>query len=281
MKRGFWRSKWWLVGGYWVTQAMAVYFVTPLVGISAVNVSANAGDMGSVTWTEYAQAVSDREWMVWASIVVGVLTASQLVFVWPVRKPVAGGARGVPVMVSLGVAGAGIAGLSTALVWAVGYTLGTYELFSGAIWEWTADWGEYLVLGWCLVSWAVATPLLVRFCRKGRRETVLSRVASRLFVGTMIETVAIIPLDVMVRRKGDCHCGSGTFLGLLMCASVGLFALGPAIFLPLVMKRRKRWYEGKCDGCGYDMTATLKAERCPECGMGWRGEGEGAEGLRG
>jgi rubrerythrin len=52
--------------------------------------------------------------------------------------------------------------------------------------------------------------------------------------------------------------------------SVGIVALGPAVLLPILSRRRKRWYAGRCDACGYDMTGTPSADRCPECGAGWR-----------
>ena len=122
-----------------------------------------------------------------------------------------------------------------------------------------------------LIAWAVATPLLVVFLSRGKRETRLGRLASLLFMGTVVEAAAIVPLDVMMRRKTDCYCDTGTFYALSACGTVGLFALGPAILLPILAKRRKRWYLGHCDVCGYDMSATPRAARCSECGAGWRG----------
>lgn len=267
------RSKCWLVGGYWAAQTLCVYFVTPLVLVSATNVSANTGDMGSVRWAEYVKTVTDREWLTLAAIIIGALTAAQLIFVFPVRRPAPARSRGTALGASLGLAGLGVGVLSGALVLAVACVVQVYELLGARP---LVDTGAFdpgwIIVGWCLVSWAVATPLLIRFCRRGPREALLGRLSSRLFVGTVVEVTAIIPLDVMVRRRADCHCGSGTFIGLLMCASVGIFALGPAVFLPVLARRRRRWYEGKCEGCGYDMSPTPRAPCCPECGLGWRAD---------
>lgn len=138
------------------------------------------------------------------------------------------------------------------------------------------DWSDgdfaWLVLAAPLAGWAVATPLLIRFVRGGRREDRLGRIASMLMLGTVIEVIALIPLDVMVRRKTDCYCGRGTFFALLACGTVGVVSFGPAILLPLLARRRKRWYAGRCECCLYDMRGLPSADRCPECGAGWKPE---------
>lgn len=141
---------------------------------------------------------------------------------------------------------------------------GTGMKFEG--WEWA-------LLGVLALSWAAFTPLLIAFCRRRPRDTAVSRMASLLFMGTIIEVAAIIPLDVMVRRKSDCYCGEGTFVALLICSVVGFFSLGPAIFLAPAMRRRKRRLSGRCEICGYDMSGVPDVDRCPECGAGWRDPG--------
>lgn len=118
------------------------------------------------------------------------------------------------------------------------------------------------------LTWAVATPLLLAFIR--RREDALGRLAARLLLGTVIETAAIIPLDVMVRRKSDCYCFEGSLFAMVLCWGVGTLVLGPWIWLVPLGRRRKRWAMGHCEACGYDMTGRMDAERCPECGAGWR-----------
>jgi hypothetical protein len=116
----------------------------------------------------------------------------------------------------------------------------------------------------------VFTPLIVAFLRQDDTESALARLASRLFLGTVIEVVALIPLDIMVRRKTSCFCGQGTFIALTTCFGIGTLLAGPAAWLPLLARRRKRWYRGHCPRCAYDMRGCLKAPHCPECGTGWR-----------
>lgn len=120
------------------------------------------------------------------------------------------------------------------------------------------------------VSWAVGTPLLISFARWKAPHTALGRVASRLLIGTIVEAAAVIPLDVMARRKTDCYCGEGTLWSLTICWAVGSLVLGPAVWLLPLSRRRRRWYRGRCVGCGYDVSGCPGAERCPECGLGWR-----------
>ncbi|MCC6969739.1 MAG: hypothetical protein IT434_05905 [Phycisphaerales bacterium] len=127
-----------------------------------------------------------------------------------------------------------------------------------------------VVLTATLVMWTFATPLLGAFLRRQSDETRLHLVAKRLFIGSVVETVSMVPLDVMVRRKSNCYCGEGTFFALLICSTIGLIALGPMVFLLPLGRRRRRLEAGRCPLCGYDMSAIPKAERCPECGAGWR-----------
>jgi len=143
------------------------------------------------------------------------------------------------------------------------------EIYSENTWPLVT--GVPLILGWI-----VATPLLYAFVRKRDTETALKKLASLIFVGTAVETLAIIPLDVFVRRKSDCYCAEGTFWSLVTLVPLGFVALGPMIFLVAASKRRKRFAQGRCEICGYDMSATPKAARCPECGVGWKPIVQGA-----
>jgi hypothetical protein len=135
-------------------------------------------------------------------------------------------------------------------------------------------WGGVMAV--FFLSWAVATPLLLAFLRRRDHESGLARISSRLFLGSVIEAGAVIPLDVMVRRKASCYCGEGTLWALTMCWGVGTLVLGPAIWLIPLAGRRKRWYAGRCEACGYDMSGCLHAPSCPECGAGWRSVPPGA-----
>lgn len=267
-------SKWWLVGAYWLFQAMVIYAVTPLWLASAANVDPANGNMGAIEWGRYRMILMEHDWIAMsASLALGFMVG-QVAFVWPVRKPTAKNQRGWPLWVSLVIAGLTLAALSTALMISISQVIFTYtqlDLLAGSGVSF-----EVAALAYAVLNWVIATPLLIRFCRRGPRESLLARVSSRLFVGTVIEVVAIIPMDVMVRRKESCYCLAGTYFGMIICGGAGLLMFGPAIFLPLIVKRRRRWYDGKCDGCGYDLSATPKADRCPECGLGWRPGGKNA-----
>jgi hypothetical protein len=155
--------------------------------------------------------------------------------------------------------------LSAGMIYALLELLGVWEPMVDH-----SNWGGWAIVAIPLAAWIVFTPLLVLFARGKRRETMLSRLTSGLFLGSVVESLAVIPLDVMIRRRTDCYCGESTFWTLLLCGTVGLFAFGPALFLVLLAKRRKRWWAGKCDWCGYDMSGSKNADRCPECGAGWR-----------
>lgn len=129
----------------------------------------------------------------------------------------------------------------------------------------------YAMTAVVLGVWGVSTPLLWAYIKGRPRENALQRIASRLFVGTVVEVIVIIPFDVMVRRKTSCYCAEGTFWALVWCGTVGAFLLGPMIYLAPFGRRRRRLLAGHCPGCGYDLSPTPNVDRCPECGLGWGG----------
>ncbi len=249
--------RWRLMLLMWIAQTLVAWLL-PMVLLGA--------------WDEPLGYLSEREPLLVALAVGAGLAALQAIFLFPVRKP--GLKRtGRSVWLTMGAAGFAGAALLTAMC-AAGAEVYATLLNGPEIVDWnTMFWIVLVIQG---LAWAVATPLLVAFTKHERRETMLGRVASRLFTGSIVEVVAIVPLDVMVRRKHDCYCGAGTFWALVICCGVGAFALGPAIYLPILAKRRKRWYGGHCEICGYDMRGTPNADRCPECGSGWKsGPAEG------
>jgi hypothetical protein len=125
-----------------------------------------------------------------------------------------------------------------------------------------------IVFGLPVVGWLVWTPILLRFARRRDSDAALDVLARRLLLGTIVEIAAIIPFDIMVRRKTDCYCFEPTFFALLACGSVGFVVMGPAIFL-IVGRRRTRWMQMRCPECEYDMSGFPHALICPECGSGW------------
>jgi len=234
---------------YWCIQAVAGYFFAMPV------LFAVSGGQGSAdNWLFYLAPFA------LALLFVGL----QVAFLFPIRRPQVG-TRGLPVLVSLVIGGLLCGLLALAGVMAVGSTLVTFNLLgmsNDAIWL-----TLLLTLGGV---WLLSTPLLFAFCRQGPRETLLQRISAALFLGSMVEAAAIIPLDALVRRREDCICASGTIIAMAICGAVGAFVFGPAVFLPLLARHRKRWYGRRCEVCGYDMSGASGSDRCPECGAGWR-----------
>ncbi len=243
------------VGGKWLTGVIAALAVAVLaalmVWVAAVALAA-AG-------VKEMQFDADHVWHTpfWVGGGVGLLAAPLVI-----RRCRAG----VPVVLSVAIA-AVISGVVVAALVAAGWSVAT---LAGAQSEDAARTWAVGTLITLMVSWCVSTPLLLAFVRRRHPEHALSRIASILFVGTLIEAAAIIPLDVMVRRKTSCYCGEGTFFALTALWSVGLLVLGPAVYLLPLGRRRKRLMDGKCGACGYDMSAARERDRCPECGAGWK-----------
>ena len=258
-----WRAVVGLLGG------MAV--VTYIIGLLLV-VTISIEDGGSGWWGSFIDVFGDVALQFWLVIVTLVITAAQAIYLFPVRRPQLDMHRSSShprsVKVSLAIGALGAAGMGMGAILALHEAT---ELFDVNI---SGDWSAALFFGVLIgVQWVVFGFLIVCFVRRGQRERVLGRFASSLFLGTSLEVLALIPLDVMVRRKTSCYCWSGTFYGLMWASGVGLFALGPMIVLPLVHRRRKRYYMQRCDACGHDMRGHLDADACDACGAGWSGGG--------
>lgn len=244
------KGKWLIVSVFWIVQAAAGYLLLPLIF--------DPPD----SFFEWSMHFTNGDWIGYL-VCVGVLTLLQAVFLFPVRRPSPVG-RGGSLKVSLAVAALLSVLLAAGMVGCFFDVLNLMEIEIPGVAH-----AEWWVLGTIVAAWIPATLMLWSFVGHGQRETVLGRVSSRLFLGTIVEAVASVPIAVMIRRKTDCFCGTGSFLALVVCAGVGWFTLGPAIFLPILAKRRQRWYGGHCGSCGYDMRGCPNAERCPECGVGW------------
>jgi len=202
-----------------------------------------------------------------------IFTAAQACYLWPARKPGITTGKGRSIRLSVTVAGlmVGIGGLAL--------TLGIFGLIDQEM-DSLGTWldglsfakSAMLVVVMVLALWALPTLVLLRFCKPGARETVLTRLANRVLLGTSAEVALLIPVDAMVRRRTVCYCAEGSFLGLTLLGMVGFVGAGPAVLLPLFAKRRRGWYRTHCNACGYDMSGDSNAGVCPECGRAWRSE---------
>ncbi len=286
--RRTWRvlPKWALLGAFWIAQAVVVYLIGSLWFGSSFSVDSNA-PWGDFSLEELLDAITDSGFLLVMGVYLSGVTVLQALLLLPVRRPRPIRERGSSLWASIAAAGLVIAGLWLgAILLVVTLVCLAWDGHLEAL-EWLfRDLGarSWMFLVPLALGWAIATPLLAAFIRRGRRETVLARISTRVLQGTVVEVVAIIPLDVMVRRKTDCYCGTGTFWALTLCFTAGIVLAGPAVMFTLLSRRRRRWYEGKCEVCGYDMTGLLNADRCPECGSGWAPERDalkGDGGIRG
>lgn len=265
-------SKWILLGAYWIVQSVLVYLGWA-IWIHTSQSAAPTSPFGTVpTPREFVDVLTDAPVLLISGIYALAVAILQGVLLLPVRKPVAVRERGASLWASIGVAGLAIAAVWIGAIITVGSAIAFARNGDP---DWFVDWIDetgvrpWMTLVPLLITWAFATPLLIAFCRRGPRESVLARLSTRILQGTAIEVVAIIPLDVMIRRKTDCYCNSGTFWSLMLCGTVGVVMGGPAVVYTVLSRRRRRWYDGRCESCGYDMSGLRSADRCPECGSGW------------
>ena len=144
-----------------------------------------------------------------------------------------------------------------------------------AIWEllyldhhFEDDWLGYVFFGTVGVTWIGWTVLLMSRLRISPRYTVLRKLNTWIFAGSLAELLATVPSHVIVSRRPGCLVGIGTAIGIIAGLSVMLFSFGPAI---VILFLRPRWRAETeqgipyCPACGYDLR--MSRERCPECGL--------------
>ena len=258
-------NRWSLALSWGLVQSLFIFAATLIVAwqIESVN-GKNGFALGLRHWERLGEVLGSIEYYFTAGGISLGLLLLQALLILPVRKPRPRASRGAAVMTSLVVAGLAIG----MLVLGIAFTLTSVVrmVFAGG--------NNLYLVPWAMIAigcsaWAVSTILLVRWTRGKPYEDALTRVSYRIFQGTIIEAAAVMPVEVMVRRRTDCYCGEATLWTLIICGSVGTLVLGPAIWLPILAKRRRAWYGGHCGFCGYEM-GDLAAERCPECGTGWK-----------
>lgn len=224
-------------------------------------------DMGDgVDWAEWWTILREPEAIPWlGGLALGIIGA-QAALLLPMRRPRTAN-EGTPLMVSLASAALACALLLGGALWLALEFVGLWEPAMDH------DAAALLIIAAPIPAWILTTPLLIYFCRRrARQERLLGRISAAIFLGSIVEALCVIPLDVMIRRRTDCYCGEATFFTLTACGTVGLYAFGPAIVLPLLARRRRRWYAGRCEVCGYDVSGVPNADQCPECGAGWRAQ---------
>ena len=92
--------------------------------------------------------------------------------------------------------------------------------------------------------------------------------AETLFVrGYQGRVLAVIPIDIMVRRRTDCYCATGTFYSLVITILAAIWLGGPGVAI-LYLRRRRRLANVSCVRCGYPKGPS-PSPLCPECGYEW------------
>jgi hypothetical protein len=241
---------------WWTAQALVVYCGLPLLLLGEKN-PPSPGD--------YAKGLLDEDYFVWVGGAIVAISALQWIYLRPVRPPQVG-RRPVRLVWSMLIGGLGVALLITCLFLAFwGVRRDLLGVRSGL-----DDYVAGVALCVFALNWITATPLLLAFGGRGAsHEDVLTRAATNVFAGTVVDVLATLPLDAVARRREDCICARGTFWAVLLGLSVGAVFCGPAVFLVLLRRRRRRWPGGLCVACGADVGEDLRVPRCPACGAGW------------
>lgn len=250
-------KRWLILVGYWVVQAV----VLVAAGVFFYG-STGGGEWEFRPAGEYFAAVWDDDLLPIIAVCVPLLTGLQFLLVMPVHLRLLRRRRGKSVHAAMAAAAVLMALLVVAFVAAASELFALYDIVEDAEWS-----GPAILVGLGL-SWTVFTLLLLRYSRRSTlaNADLLTRVARLVFAGTVIETAALIPIDVMVRRKTECYCWAGSLIALMLSGAIGLIVAGPAVFLPL-MARRPVWLRaGRCERCGYDRAGLGPEVVCPECG---------------
>ena len=208
---------------------------------------------------------SEPLWWSWVGAPVLLIVASQAVFVIPlVRMPIQAQPSGRSVVASV------VAASTVAAALGIGVLCGLLELFdfwSRFTHDADAYWAWPVTLPVFLVSWVFWSGLLLAFTRRKRDRSLPGRLAAWLLAGTVVEILATLPIDVMVRRRTDCYCATGTFHALLIATFASMWLAGPGVVI-LYMRRRRRLAAHRCDRCGYTK-GPAPSPTCPECGYEW------------
>ena len=256
-------KRWVVLLGYWAAQAVVL-----VVGGTLFYGSTAGGRWELLPPADYIEFLGEHDIRVLLSIWLPLLTGLQCLLVLPVQLRPAARGRGKSVWVALAAAGALIALVTVGFGAALSEMVVLYDFLGPRGWSWP------LLLGSLAASWAVFTTLLVRYSRRSTlgNEDLLTRVARIVFAGTIVETAALIPIDVLIRRKTDCYCWAGSLVALVLGGAVGIVVAGPAVFLPLLARRPLWLRAGRCGGCGYDRAGLPAAAACPECGAAVPGD---------
>jgi hypothetical protein len=121
-----------------------------------------------------------------------------------------------------------------------------------------------------LVSWVFFTRFIRAFLHKGPIDVQLRRAANRLFLGSVIEVIAGIPIYTLISRRENCICAAFSGLTIIFGGAIAFFLLGPVLLLLLLGWRSRSASLLQCPACGYDKRNDTNKDSCPQCGAGWK-----------
>jgi hypothetical protein len=225
-----------------------VFYVALLV---VVNVIINTLDSATVSieWTT---------WIISAAIIVG----TQIIFILPMVQPPRLTVRGKSLLLSTCMASFIAALLTLTLVTFVYSTITTMVLNLPKQDEINESF--FWIILWA--SWAVWTIcLLIYVHRQNRDPSTLVRCTSWLFAGSLVEFLLSIPLAIMVARRSNCYCATGSFVSLALSFVAAIWLFGPFMIILLVWRKRP-WTKDHCFNCGYPRKL-INSTVCSECGI--------------
>ncbi len=209
--------------------------------------------------------LTEGAWWFYCVVPALLLVVTQAAFLIPlVRVPPPKQAEGRPLVLTLLAAGLIAGVLTAALVYAL-IDIPTTLL------EWfdpDGDWLSWSGLILLPVSWAAWSALLFVFARRGQIEGRLERWVGLLLGATLVEVLVVLPIDIMVRRKTNCYCSTGSFHSICLSTWAAVWLAGPGVLLALTSKRRQLWAQTHCRRCGY-AKGPSPGSLCPECGRAW------------
>lgn len=273
--------RWIILLGVIPLYTLAMMIVSTVVLFVIVHEDGPLGPLGALHDLPGAllDVLGEPQWWGWAGTCWVILVAAQIVFIIPVvRTKPPRGDRPRSLTLSL-VIGAGVAAcLTLALLFGV---LSSIDVIAGVVieiddppdWVWAVP---FLVL---IGSWVFWSLVLLFYVRGFWADRTLGRLVGVLLAGSALEMIAILPIDIMIRRRTDCYCAEGSFFTLVIASTALLWLAGPGSMIAIFSKRHRAWRVTHCERCGYAKGPT-PGDLCPECGHAWldqhpRTEGRG------
>ena len=189
-----------------------------------------------------------------------VIVGSQLIFILPMVKPPRLLTQGESLLLSACMASV-IASILTLGLWSL-----VYSIFMNLVLDVPKE--DEIQEGFFLIflasSWIVWTICLLLFVNRSKRDpSSIVKVTSWLFAGSIIEFLLSIPLAILVARRSNCYCSTGSFVSLSLSFFAALWLFGPFMVILLVWRKRP-WTKDHCFNCGYPRK--VNADCCSECG---------------